>query len=155
MPTCLFLLRLPLYGKLVLFFGGHVPFFPFWPCLVAYRFLAPRPGITPVPPAVEVWYLSHWSAGEVLGGDVRTLGPVSSFCWCPSTCLPTVACLVYILFWKSVRAPGGGEIPEEAWKNRFLPLGQGLEEVEGVLVTACLLPQANTARYAQESHSYE
>ena len=35
-------------------------FFP-----VACGILAPQPGIEPVPPAVEVWSLSHWTAREV------------------------------------------------------------------------------------------
>ena len=40
--------------------------------VVAYRFfscgmqdLAPRPGIEPMPPALEVWSLSHWTTREV------------------------------------------------------------------------------------------
>ena len=127
MPICLFLLGLPLYGKLVLFFGGHVPFFFFffWPCLLACRCLVSPAGIEPVPPAVEVWYLSHWTAGEVLGGDVRTLGPVSFFCWCPSTCLPTVACLVYILFGDLSELQVGERSRRKPGRTGFCPWGRG------------------------------
>ena len=92
---------------------------------MAYRFLAPRPGIKPVPPAVEVWYLSHWAAGEVLGGDVRTLGPVSSFRWCPSTCLPTVACLVYILFGNLSELQVGERSWRKPGRTGFCPWGRG------------------------------
>ena len=38
----------------------------FWPCRMACRILVPRPGIEPVPPAVEVQSLNHWTAREVL-----------------------------------------------------------------------------------------
>ena len=40
-------------------------FFFFWPSLVACGILVPRPGIKPVPPAVEVWSLHHWTSREV------------------------------------------------------------------------------------------
>ena len=33
----------------------------------ACRILVPRPGIEPVPPALEVWSLNHWTAREVPG----------------------------------------------------------------------------------------
>ena len=36
----------------------------FWPCRGACRILVPRPGIEPVPPAVEAWILNHWTARE-------------------------------------------------------------------------------------------
>ena len=32
---------------------------------IAYGILAPRPGIGPAPPAVEVWNLNHWTTREV------------------------------------------------------------------------------------------
>ena len=42
-----------------LFWGGGV-----WPHHVACRTLVPRPGIKPVPPAVEMWSPNHWTARE-------------------------------------------------------------------------------------------
>ena len=39
-------------------------FFFFWPRRVACRILVPRPGIEPVPPAVEAQSLKHWTARE-------------------------------------------------------------------------------------------
>ena len=35
------------------------------PCRAACGILVPRPGIEPVPPAVEAWSLNHWTAREV------------------------------------------------------------------------------------------
>ena len=32
---------------------------------MACRILVPQPGIEPVPPAVEVWSLNHWTTKEV------------------------------------------------------------------------------------------
>ena len=41
-------------------------FFPLsWPCSVAYGILVPWPGIEPMPPAVEVQSLNHWTSKEV------------------------------------------------------------------------------------------
>ena len=40
-------------------------FFFLWPCHVEGGILAPRPGIEPVPPAVEAWSPNHWTAREV------------------------------------------------------------------------------------------
>ena len=37
----------------------------FWPCHVACGILVPRPGMEPIPPAVEVRSLNHWTAREV------------------------------------------------------------------------------------------
>ena len=37
----------------------------FWLHLEAQRILVPRPGIESVPPAVEAWFLNHWTAREV------------------------------------------------------------------------------------------
>ena len=39
-------------------------FFFFWPHLTACGILVPRPGIEPVPPAVEVWNPKHWTTRE-------------------------------------------------------------------------------------------
>ena len=39
----------------------------FWLCRTACGILVPRPGIEPVPPAVEVQSLNHWTAREVPG----------------------------------------------------------------------------------------
>ena len=41
-----------------------VDFF-FQPCYVACGILVPRPGIQPMPLAVEAWGLDHWIAREV------------------------------------------------------------------------------------------
>ena len=40
-------------------------FFFFWPRHAACGILASRPGIKPVPPALEAWSLNHWTAREV------------------------------------------------------------------------------------------
>ena len=40
--------------------------FYFWPHHMACRILVPQPGIEPLPPAVEVWSLNHWTTREVL-----------------------------------------------------------------------------------------
>ena len=37
----------------------------FFPGLVACGIFVPRPGIKPMPPAVEGWSLNHWTAREV------------------------------------------------------------------------------------------
>ena len=37
----------------------------FWPHLMAYGILDPRPGIKPMSLAQEAWSLNHWTAGEV------------------------------------------------------------------------------------------
>ena len=34
---------------------------------MACRILVPSPGIEPMPPAVEAWSLTNWTAKEVLG----------------------------------------------------------------------------------------
>ena len=39
--------------------------FFFWPCCTAYGILIPRPGIEPMPPALEAWSLNHWTTREV------------------------------------------------------------------------------------------
>ena len=39
--------------------------FYFWPHRTACGILVPRPGIEPVPPAVEARCLNHWTAREV------------------------------------------------------------------------------------------
>ena len=40
--------------------------FFFWPCHTAYRIPVPRAGIKPVPIAIEVWILNHWTTRKVL-----------------------------------------------------------------------------------------
>ena len=37
-----------------------------WPRCVACGILVPQPGIKPMPPALGVWGLNHWTTGEVL-----------------------------------------------------------------------------------------
>ena len=39
-------------------------FILFWPHCMACGILVPRPGIKPVPPAVEAWSPNHWSSRE-------------------------------------------------------------------------------------------
>ena len=39
-------------------------FLSFWPCRVTCRMLVPRPGIEPMPPAVEAQSPNHWTARE-------------------------------------------------------------------------------------------
>ena len=36
----------------------------FWPCHVACGILVSQPGVEPMPPAVEVQSLNHWTARE-------------------------------------------------------------------------------------------
>ena len=36
-----------------------------WLNCVAYGILVPQPGIEPMPPALKVWSLNHWTAGKV------------------------------------------------------------------------------------------
>ena len=50
----------------LLFFFPFFFFFFFLPQAVALRILAPQPGIEPMPPAVEVQSLNHWTTREVL-----------------------------------------------------------------------------------------
>ena len=40
-------------------FGGR-------PCYSTHGILVPQPGMEPMPPAVEVWSLNHWTFREVL-----------------------------------------------------------------------------------------
>ena len=37
----------------------------FWPCHVAWGILVPRPGIEPVPSALEAWSFNHWTTSEI------------------------------------------------------------------------------------------
>ena len=37
----------------------------FWPCHVAWGILVPRPGIEPVPSALEAQNLNHWTIKEI------------------------------------------------------------------------------------------
>ena len=39
-------------------------FFLIWPYCTAYRIILRRPGIEPVPPALEAWNLNHWTTRE-------------------------------------------------------------------------------------------
>ena len=58
---------------------NHCHIFLFWLCCGACRILVPRPGIEPVPPAVEVWGPNHWTTGNFppvtfwKGKEVHTL----------------------------------------------------------------------------------
>ena len=39
--------------------------FIFWPCCVVCGILVPQPGIKPVPPALKMQSLNHWTSREV------------------------------------------------------------------------------------------
>ena len=39
----------------------------FWPCSMTCGILVPWPGIKPVPLALEVWILNHWTTKEITG----------------------------------------------------------------------------------------
>ena len=41
---------------------------------MACRILVPRPGIEPMPPALEVWILNHWITREVPLDAEREVG---------------------------------------------------------------------------------
>ena len=56
-----------------LFFGGQEPLLS-----AACRILVPRPGMEPVPPAVEARSLDNWTAGEVCAPS--SLPHIASFC---------------------------------------------------------------------------
>ena len=47
---------------------GGALFLIFWPHRVVCGISVPRPGIEPVPPAVEAQSLNHWTARKVQGG---------------------------------------------------------------------------------------
>ena len=49
------------------FFNFFFFFLTFWLCSGACGILVPWPGIKPVPPAVEVQSLNHWTTREALG----------------------------------------------------------------------------------------
>ena len=54
-------------GKLVRFYFGFLPFcLLFWLYHVACGIFIPLPGIEPIPPAMEVRSLNHWTIREVL-----------------------------------------------------------------------------------------
>ena len=46
-------------------FIDFIYLFIFWPCRTACWILVPRPGIEPLPPAVEARSLNHWTTREV------------------------------------------------------------------------------------------
>ena len=48
-------------------------FIYFWPCHVSCGILVPRPGIKPVPPALGVLSLNHWTTREVCRCSVLVL----------------------------------------------------------------------------------
>ena len=52
----------------------------FWPCHVACGILVPRPGTEPVPPAVEVQSLNHWTAREVLKSTISEMKVILNGC---------------------------------------------------------------------------
>ena len=52
-------------------FGGYILFFFFfWPRCVSCGILVPRPGIEPLPLALEAWSLNRWTTREVPGGFI-------------------------------------------------------------------------------------
>ena len=51
------------YASTILFLFSFFFLF-FWSCWMTCRTLVPQPGIKPMPPAVEAWSPSHWTAKE-------------------------------------------------------------------------------------------
>ena len=69
-PQNILVLRFPSHGihsvAWLLCTPLGIPFFFFFATLcIAYGILVPRPGIEPMPAAVEAWSLNHWTAREV------------------------------------------------------------------------------------------
>ena len=62
-PNFLFSMGVALFLSFFFVIGTSIIFF--WPRLVAYGILVPRPGIKPVPPALEAQSLNHWATREV------------------------------------------------------------------------------------------
>ena len=48
--------------------------FIFWLCRLTCGILVPQPGIGPMPPALEVWGLNHWTIRDVPGEDLLSVG---------------------------------------------------------------------------------
>ena len=65
-----------LHYKVTLF----IYLFIYWPHLVACGILVPWPRIEPVPPALEVWSLNHWTAREVPEVTLYPPSPLSIWC---------------------------------------------------------------------------
>ena len=59
----------------------------FWPHCVACGILVPWPGIEPVPPALEAWSPSHWTAREF-----PTIFVMQDFPGCPVVRTPRFHC---------------------------------------------------------------
>ena len=56
------------FGVIMLLQSSKKKFFKkkfFWLHFMAYGILVPQPGIEPMSPALKVWSLNHWAAGEV------------------------------------------------------------------------------------------
>ena len=86
--------------------------FFFWPHCVARRILVPWPGIKPVPPAVEVQSLNHWTTREVpenvfillsflnnVFTAYRIVGCLS-FLAAPKQCHSIVCCKQCLYYWE-------------------------------------------------------
>ena len=62
-------------------------FLIFWSCSLACRILVPQPGIKPVPPAVEVQCINHWTTREV-PMQAKSLQSCLTLCNPMDCCLP-------------------------------------------------------------------
>lgn len=71
-----FLIHFLSYFLLFLLF--YLLFKYFWPFHVAYGVLAPRPGVKPLPPTLEVWSLNRWTTSDFLGLPLRWRAPVEA-----------------------------------------------------------------------------
>ena len=72
-PRVKFLVAVEFTSLLEVVFFFFFFFFSYKACWI----LAPLPGIKPMPPAVEVWSLNHWTAREVLQETVL----FTEYCW--------------------------------------------------------------------------
>ena len=62
----------------VFFLLFYLLFKYFWSFLVAYRILVLQSGVKPLPLALEVWSLNHWTARDFLGLPFRWRAPVEA-----------------------------------------------------------------------------
>lgn len=59
-----------------------------WPCSTAYEILVPQPGVSHLPPAVELRSLHHWTARQVPG----TMFQASFEAWAPKAIVESGSC---------------------------------------------------------------
>ena len=120
--------RFPILVLATLSFLKHF----FWPHLEAHRILAPRPGISPVPPAVEAWNPDQWTARDISLASVLTFGHFR-ICLCFLSAFPklTSCCLSLtdsFLFRRRT-------VLVRAWQHT--PWGWQLESGAGLVLLPC------------------